>query len=134
ALIAKRAGLKLAHLEAGLRSTSLVRPFPEEIVRRIVMRLSDYLFAPSAEAFDNLKGLGVSGRVVRCEANTNAEALQYELGSGEQASAEHKYSVVTLHRVENVTSRRLLEEFIRVVETIAARMPVEFIVHPPTAV
>ena len=45
ALLARRAGLAVAHLEAGLRSRSLTQLFPEEVIRLLVMRLSDVLFA-----------------------------------------------------------------------------------------
>jgi len=46
-LFAKRCGIKVAHVEAGLRSFDLLDPFPEEMIRLIVMRYSDFLFAPS---------------------------------------------------------------------------------------
>ncbi len=46
-LLAKWAGMKVAHVEAGLRSFNIFKPFPEEPVRIICMRFSDYLFGPS---------------------------------------------------------------------------------------
>ena len=56
-LMARRAGLRVAHLEAGLRSHSLLHPFPEEAIRLLVMRWSALLFAPTPEAAANASQL-----------------------------------------------------------------------------
>ena len=69
-LMARRAGLRVAHLEAGLRSHSLLHPFPEEAIRLLVMRWSSVLFAPTPAAADNLAAMHVRGRVVEVGGNT----------------------------------------------------------------
>jgi UDP-N-acetylglucosamine 2-epimerase len=73
-MMARRAGLRVAHLEAGLRSHSLLHPFPEEAIRLLVMRWSALLFAPDDTAVANLAAMGVRGRVVAVGANTSVEA------------------------------------------------------------
>jgi UDP-N-acetylglucosamine 2-epimerase len=129
ALLARRAGLAVAHLEAGLRSRSLWHPFPEEAIRLIVMRFSDVLFAPDAESVANLKAMRVSGRVVALSANTVTEALRHSLEASEPSQGP---AVVTMHRVENLTSRRRTERLVDTVERLATVMPVRFVQHAPT--
>lgn len=130
ALMAKRAGLATAHLEAGLRSRSLLHPFPEELIRLAVMRVSDVLFAPDDEAVENLRALRLRGEVVPVGANTVVEALRHSLpdrpapGSGP--------AVVTLHRVENLHSPARTEQLVDAVCAVAAERPVRFVLHGPT--
>mgnify|MGYP003405833742 CR=1 FL=1 len=59
------------HLEAGLRSFNLLRPFPEEIIRIICMKFADILFAPSELAMHNLRRLRVKGECYQLPQNTN---------------------------------------------------------------
>ncbi|MEE1565858.1 MAG: UDP-N-acetylglucosamine 2-epimerase, partial [Acidimicrobiales bacterium] len=60
-LMARRAGLRVAHLESGLRSGSWRHPFPEELIRLAVMRLAHVLFAPDDGAVANLEALVAAG-------------------------------------------------------------------------
>jgi UDP-N-acetylglucosamine 2-epimerase (non-hydrolysing) len=129
ALLARRAGVPVAHLEAGLRSHSLVHPFPEEAIRIVVMRLSELLFAPDDTAMANLAAMRVKGRVVALTGNTISEALDYSLPAHRSASGP---AVVTMHRVENLTSRRRVKEFVEIVGRLAAATPVRFVMHAPT--
>ena len=131
ALMAKRAGLRTAHLEAGLRSRSLLHPFPEELIRLAVMRASDLLFAPDAAAVANLRQLRLRGEIVPVSANTVVEALRHSLG--EPPAPGSGPAVVTMHRVENLTSTRRTEALIGLVCEAAARQDVVFVLHGPTA-
>ncbi|HEV3227692.1 MAG TPA: UDP-N-acetylglucosamine 2-epimerase [Acidimicrobiales bacterium] len=131
-VMARRAGLRVAHLEAGLRSHSLVHPFPEELIRLLVMRRADVLFAPDEHAVRNLAALHVRGRVVRVAANTSVEALRAAL-SGELEPCGAGPAVVTVHRVENLHRPRRLEQLVDVVVRIATKGKVEFVVHGPTS-
>jgi UDP-N-acetylglucosamine 2-epimerase len=131
AVLARRAGLRVVHLEAGLRSRSLLHPFPEELIRLAVMRMSGLLFAPSDEAVANLRSMRVRGEVVAVPGNTSVDALRASLpdlpapGSGP--------AVVTMHRVENLHRRHEVDGFVALVLRIAADHPVRFIVHGPTS-
>ncbi|HSK98538.1 MAG TPA: UDP-N-acetylglucosamine 2-epimerase [Euzebyales bacterium] len=129
ALLARRAGLAVAHLEAGLRSHSLVQPFPEEAIRLLVMRLSDLLFAPDETALGNVRALRLSGQVVALPGNTVVEALQHSLDMREPS---HGPAVVTMHRVENLTSRHRIDQLVATLEQLATAMPVRFVLHTPT--
>lgn len=129
-LLARRAGLRVAHLEAGLRSHSVWHPFPEELIRLAVMRVSNVLFAPDDTAVENLRRMRLRGRVVRVEANTVVEALEHSLGTTDVSGGGP--AVVTMHRVENLTNRRRVEAFLSLAERIAALGPIRFVVHGPT--
>lgn len=131
AAMAHRAGLEVAHLEAGLRSHSLVHPFPEEIIRLLVMRRADVLFAPDAHAADNLAAMRVRGRVIRVSANTIVESLHDAL-DGDFAPTSKGAVIVTVHRVENLHRPRAMRELLRVMPHILKENDVEFVTHGPT--
>ena len=129
-LLARRAGLRVAHLEAGLRSNSIFHPFPEELIRLAVMRVSNVLFAPTPDAVENLARLRIKGRVVPLSANTSVEAVRYAQES--EPAPTVGPVIVTMHRVENVHRRDRVVQFVDTVLRIAAERPVRFVVHGPT--
>ncbi|HUF31911.1 MAG TPA: UDP-N-acetylglucosamine 2-epimerase [Acidimicrobiales bacterium] len=139
AAMARRAGLRVAHLEAGLRSHNVFHPFPEEAIRIVVMRLAHLLFAPDATAVHNLESMGVKGRVVPVSGNTSVDALRSTFdhvfpsgmppGMGEAGDGP---VVVTMHRVENLHSKRSVGSFVELVSNLATRHDVRFVVHGPT--
>ena len=135
ALMARRVGLRVAHLESGLRSGSWRHPFPEELIRLAVMRLAHVLFAPDDGAVANLEALvaagKVRGRVVATSANTGAEALRVALGAaGGVGVAGSGPVVATMHRVENLHDDARFEGFLSLLAR--AGRPAVFVVHPPT--
>ena len=145
ALLAKRAGLAVAHVEAGLRTFRWLHPFPEEIVRVLVGRISDVLFAPGPVAAANLRKTAVRGRIVEQPANTVVESVRHALGADWHAGEQLKGRVgagaggdpagpvlVTMHRVENLHRRPRREALVGLVEGLAARWPVRWVVHGPT--
>ena len=141
ALLAKRAGLAVAHVEAGLRTYRWLHPFPEEIVRVMVGRMADVLFAPGPAAAHNLRRTGVKGRVVEQPANTLLESVRQILGSeadvrasaaADPAAGPAAPAVVTMHRVENLHLRSRRQALADVVCGIAATAPVRWVVHGPT--
>ncbi len=129
ALLARRAGLRVAHLEAGLRSHSMLHPFPEEAIRVMVMRLSDLLFAPDDTAMANLDDMGLGDRAVPLHGNTVIEALHESLALRQPSDGP---AIVSMHRVENLTSRRRVERLVATVKRLSAQMPVRFVLHTPT--
>lgn len=127
-LMARRAGLKVAHLEAGLRSWRRLHPFPEELIRIVVMRLAGILFAPDSESVANLKRMRIKGKIVPLDANTSVEAVRHvQPESGRSGPA-----IVTMHRVENLHRASRVGGFVELVLRLAAEMPVRFVMHEPT--
>ena len=134
ALIAKRAGQQVAHVEAGLRSFDFLNPFPEELVRVLVMRLSDHLFVPSQQAFENTKRMGLSDRAYLLPANTGldtlVEALQQE--PGEFPAVPKPYALATIHRMETLFRKNALLDIVDIVLAAHRHTPVVWVEHPPT--
>ncbi len=129
AWMARRAGLAAAHLEAGLRTGRWLHPFPEEIIRFLVAKRSDLLFAPDRRAALNLEAMRVKGRIVTLAGNTGLEALRAAgpLGEGEGPV------IITMHRVENLHRRRRREGLADLAEQLAAGFRVRWLLHGPTA-
>ena len=132
-ILAKRCGLKVAHVEAGLRSYHLLDPFPEEMIRLIAMRYSDLLFAPSDWAFDNLSRMNYGGKTVHAGANTIVDTLRYAEGkAGGGRGVSGPYVVAILHRMEILFSRARMESVASLLERIARDRRVLFVLHEPT--
>ena len=127
--MAKRAGVDVAHIEAGLRSHNWFQPFPEELVRILVMRRADVLFAPDTTAVDNLSAMNVRGQIVALGGNTSIEAVR---DAGAQPGDGLGEAIVTMHRVENLHRKTRREGFVDLVERIATTTRVRFILHEPT--
>lgn len=88
-LIAKFHGLKLVHIESGLRSFSFFEPFPEEICRVINMRLADILFCPNQWAVDNIKTF--KGIKVDTKQNTLVETYTWAMRVNKNLDFKQKY-------------------------------------------
>jgi UDP-N-acetylglucosamine 2-epimerase len=135
-LLARRAGLSVAHVEAGLRSFNLFNPFPEELIRIIAMRFSNLLFAPSDWASDNLQKMRVRGKIVMSTGNTVVDAVAYAKQlwgeSNDSADREGDYAVMSIHRFETIRSRRRLSKIITLAHKIASSHKLKFILHSPT--
>jgi UDP-N-acetylglucosamine 2-epimerase (non-hydrolysing) len=96
------------------------------------MRLAHVLFAAGDEAAANLASMRLrrGARVVAIGGNTSADAVaRLELVAGGATGP----AVVTMHRVENLHRRSVVEGFVALVERVARRWPVRFVVHGPTA-
>ena len=132
-LYAKRCGISVAHVEAGLRSFRLLDPFPEEIIRRIATSWSDLLFAPSDWAFENLKKMGYGTKAINIGANTGEDAIRYALGQpGEGSRPERPYVLAAIHRFETIYSHSRLSMVVEFLERIARERKVIFVLHDPT--
>ena len=130
ALLAKRAGFQIAHLESGLRSESFLHPFPEELIRVTVMKLADVLFAPDEKAVSNLVALKVKGLIEETTANTGLESLEENFEELEHCSGP---VIATLHRVENLHNKKRLQGFLKLLERITQKgQNVLFVLHQPT--
>ena len=149
ALMAKRAGLALAHVEAGLRTHRWLHPFPEEIIRVAVDRLADLLFAPDDTAAAELRTRRVRGRIITGSCNTVSDALRAALapsaagttpsttgmagGTRSRRSQRRTHpAVVTMHRVENLYRRQRRQALVDTITRLVQTTPVRWYVHEPT--
>ncbi len=136
ALMGRLCGVKVGHVESGLRSFNLLAPFPEELTRLAVFRLSRYYFCPGDWAVENLKRQ--RGVKVNTGANTLADALGYALLVGDKVPPglipEHPFAVVTLHRFENIRSPESMKRLINAVLMVAEQHRLLFVLHTPTEI
>src|SRR5581483_10401090 len=135
-LTAKKLGISVAHVEAGLRSRDM--SMPEEINRLCTDVISDLLFTTDGGASANLRQEGVSEERIRFVGNVMIDSL---LSSIERARAlppavaglaDSQYAVVTLHRPSNVDSRDHLRQLLGILREISDALPVVFPIHPRT--
>ena len=99
ALYGKLTRTKVMHVESGLRSFNIFKPFPEEINRLITFRLSDYYACPGDWAVKNLKKY--KGKKIDTEHNTQLDTIRFGLSNYQKADIsvpKGKYVLVTLHR------------------------------------
>lgn len=136
ALVAAKAGIPQAHVEAGLRSGDPT--MPEEINRVVTDRLADLLFTHCEEADDNLLHEGVPRERIQFVGNVMIDSLVL-LQPRWQGSARRSlpnlpsaYGVVTLHRPGNVDDGVSLDGLMSALNEIAAKLPLIFPVHPRT--
>ncbi len=125
-----RAGIKVIHVEAGLRSPSLFNPFPEEINRRLVSRFASLHMAPDLRAQHNLERARVRGTVVNTGGNTLLDAVL--LSAQASTKAEKPFVLTNLHRFENLNSAERWQKIVDTVVSAAKQMQVIFIAHPQT--
>ena len=136
ALTAKKLGIRVAHVEAGLRSRDM--SMPEEINRVCTDAISDLLFTTDTLAVENLRNEGVASQKIHFVGNTMIDTLRQQIGRARQLPlpdglAPEKYAVLTLHRPANVDSPERLALIMGAINAIADRIPVVFPVHPRTA-
>lgn len=101
ALAGNAAGIPVAHVEAGLRTQTPLRPFPEEPFRRRIATLAEWHFAPTQTAADHLLAEGIPGEAVHVVGNTVIDILRRILQALPTSLAGGDHVVLTLHRREN---------------------------------
>jgi UDP-N-acetylglucosamine 2-epimerase (non-hydrolysing) len=137
-LVAAKAGVPVAHVEAGLRSFD--RSMPEEVNRIVTDRLSSVLLAPSADGADNLRREGMPEASIFVVGNLMIDTLLVHRASAPWTEVgaslgvqDREYALLTLHRPANVDDPVRLRQIVDRLRTIAERMPIVFPVHPRTA-
>ena len=128
ALLGKTLGLKVGHIESGLRSFDIFNPFPEELTRILTFYLTDYYFCPDEKAIDNLKKF--NGHKINTQANTLYDSLN--LTQEDPKPADNNFCLFTIHRFENIFNFKQLKKIIRIANIISKKIKIIFIMHPPT--
>lgn len=137
ALVCSKLGIKVAHVEAGLRSFD--RTMPEEINRLLTDQIADLLFTPSRDGDENLIREGIAREKIHLVGNIMIDSLIRLFPKAEnrwedlrKKMALGKYILVTLHRPANVDNSKTLEEIILALNDVAKENRVIFPVHPRT--
>jgi len=136
-LAAKKLCLKVAHLEAGLRSKDW--DMPEEINRIVTDSISDVLWTPSPDGDQNLLKEGVAPERITRVGNVMLDSYELMRPRIEAESPrEHfgldakGYGIVTLHRPSNVDRKETLAPLVKALKSAAARIPIVCPLHPRT--
>ncbi|MCK5611492.1 UDP-N-acetylglucosamine 2-epimerase (non-hydrolyzing), partial [Candidatus Pacearchaeota archaeon] len=136
-ITAKKLNIKVAHVEAGLRSRDMT--MPEEINRLCTDVISDYLFTTDHFANENLRQEGIPDDKVVFVGNVMIDTLiRHQTTAMELATFEkfglrqNGYATLTLHRPSNVDDPEIFEGLLQALTIIAERIPIIFAIHPRT--
>ncbi len=136
-LVCVKLGIKVAHVEAGLRSRD--RTMPEEINRLLTDQIADLLLTPSPDADRNLLAEGITPQRIRFVGNIMIDSLLKNLERAKQSQVtkemglrEREYAVLTLHRPSNVDHPETFKRILTALEKVSDATPVIFPVHPRT--
>ena len=134
ALTAKKMGIKIIHIEAGLRSGDL--SMPEEINRIMTDFVSDYFFTTSRDASmklikegNNKKNIFFVGNLMIDTLKANIKKARKPLNI-ERYILEKKYIILTIHRAENVSDQKQLVKLVQSIAKINERYNIIFPAHP----
>ncbi len=136
-LVAAKLNIKVAHVEAGLRSFD--RTMPEEINRILTDQLADLLLTPSADADANLLREGIAKEKIVRVGNVMIDTLFTQLEKARSSAildrlslSPRSFAVLTAHRPANVDDALTLRRIISAIEKVSAELPVIFPAHPRT--
>ena len=149
-IVAKKEHVKLAHIEAGLRSGDIT--MPEEVNRLVADRLSDLLLTPDRISNANLEKEGVPNEKIKFVGNIMIDTLENEREKAKKINSSaiieknlltkintipqienDKYAVVTLHRPSNVDNKEILSHIVDFLsDEVAKDIPVIWSIHPRT--
>jgi len=136
-LVAVKLGVKLIHVEAGLRSFD--RNMPEEVNRVLTDCISDLLFVTEQSGLDNLKNEGIDSGKVHFVGNVMIDTLMANREKAEKSDVlkrlsltAKKYGVITLHRPSNVDDVSRFSQIVAAFEEITKEMKLVFPIHPRT--
>ena len=136
ALAASKLHIKIAHVEAGLRSFNM--KMPEEQNRILTDRLSTILFCPTQRAVQNLKTEGydhIKAKILNIGDVMYDSAMFYSERSDREkylSSSEEKYILVTCHRAENTDIKERMERFVNALNKLSEKEKIIFPIHPRT--
>jgi len=136
-LVAKKKHVKVAHIEAGLRSFD--RKMPEEINRIVTDSISDLLFVTEESGEKNLQNEGIKNHKIKMVGNVMIDSLLHFQTKSQKLKVLEKlgveknnYGLVTLHRPSNVDDEQSLSQALEILQKVSKRIPLVFPIHPRT--
>jgi len=136
-LVAVKLGIKLIHVEAGLRSFD--RKMPEEINRILTDTISDYLFITEPSGVENLKNEGIPDERVFLVGNVMIDTLLKNKSKADESKILDEqglngvdYAALTIHRPSNVDNAETFARILDAIEKVQDDMAVVFPIHPRT--
>jgi len=133
ALVGAKLGVRVGHVEAGLRSFD--RTMPEEINRLVTDQLADMLFTPSEDGDINLQKEGIPAERIFRVGNVMIDSLVRLLPAAQRQNRNRlpeRYALVTLHRPANVDDGEILKRILQSLLEVSQDLSVIFPAHPRT--
>jgi UDP-N-acetylglucosamine 2-epimerase (non-hydrolysing) len=137
AITAKKLGIRVAHVEAGLRSGDL--SMPEEVNRLCTDVLCEYLFTTDRFANENLRQEGISEERIHFVGNVMIDTLVRHRAAARNLNLmrrlgleEGRFATLTLHRPSNVDDPKVLLGILEALHEISIELPIVFAIHPRT--
>lgn len=132
ALLGKITGCKVMHLESGLRSFNLLKPFPEEINRLITFKFTDIFVCPNDWAVGNIQKY--KKVIINTKNNTQYDAVHLAVNDKSILGVKlpPKYAVISIHRFENIFNTKKFKQIINIITTISNHIHCIFVLHPAT--
>jgi UDP-N-acetylglucosamine 2-epimerase (non-hydrolysing) len=136
ALVASRNGIKVGHIESGLRSFD--RAMPEEINRILIDDLSDFFFVTEQSGVDHLNKEGKEEKKIYFVGNTMIDSLvnYKEFVKKSKILAKincpEEYGLMTFHRPSNVDNSKTLNELVNTIELCCSKLTMVITLHPRT--
>lgn len=137
ALVAKKLHIKVAHIEAGLRSFNM--KMPEEINRLLTDQISDFLFTTERSAKLNLTREGITEDKIFFVGNIMIDTLVTNLKKAEELNllerfklVKNDYALITLHRPSNVDKKEDLKKMLDIIKILQEKVKIFFPIHPRT--
>ncbi len=137
AMVGAKLGIKVAHLEAGLRSGD--RGMPEEINRILTDSIADLLWTPSPDGDEHLAAAGIAPERVELVGNIMIDSLELQRARIESDGTREalklidgQYAMVTMHRPSNVDDRATLTGLVEALISVSEQCALVFAVHPRT--
>jgi UDP-N-acetylglucosamine 2-epimerase (non-hydrolysing) len=130
---AMKAGARVIHLESGLTSGRLFDPFPEELIRRTVFRMTDIAVCPDERAAAHMRKVGKAA-VFDSHGNSIVDAARFALSQDTCRKDRHHapYLLFSIHRFQNIYRSERLKEIVALIAKLAEYFEIFFILHPST--
>jgi len=148
-VLGRFAGIRVGHVEAGLRSGSLKHPFPEELNRRIAAKFCRVHFPPGKAALEALQKERVKGDIVFTEANTACDSIKWALSRAKDTAGKSleseavrslqgkRYAIASIHRTEllyGAGAKERVGSFLDKLTELSKDMEIAFVDYPTTSV
>jgi UDP-N-acetylglucosamine 2-epimerase (non-hydrolysing) len=132
AMMGRFARCDVAHVESGLRSYNILRPFPEELSRLITFTFSNIYFCPNEWAVNNLSFW--QGEKINVKGNTMIDGVKFAIESESKhfSFQDQKYAIVSIHRYENIFKPIFTNFIIPKLKQISKNITLVFTLHPTT--
>jgi UDP-N-acetylglucosamine 2-epimerase (non-hydrolysing) len=134
-IVASKMGVKIGHVEAGLRSFD--RTMPEEINRLVTDALADFLFVTEKSGSENLQREGIAAEKIYFTGNVMIDSLVYFMQKAQQSDIlkrmnlnGYPYALITLHRPNNVDIKENFEKLLDAFAVIQKELKIVFPIHP----